>query len=571
MRWCFVLALGMACTPRRERPQPIVIPPAMALAGATPDASTAPPPKAGRWLPGLDFADIEGGRLGAVVNGRRVVWSADKATVIDVEPLPGGASSMSAPPSVAVPAALGGGWLFLRDNGLYFARSFEGEVRLVVSGPIELAFGIGYGAVLVEVGNQRRLVELETGRTLPLPVPGLVELFSLPSGEVAARTQSGALYLARGRDRPFTKIATPHPVVRLASVEKEFAISYDQDDQARLTREGRLHPPPPESGDIPNTLNVWAIDPRTEIERYDERMDARTGERMLDENTVAMSPAVVLGIREDDLVAFDVGTGRVSGTQAGAFGAYDRCYLVRGGRPSFAACEGKKTLELLRLDDPSSPPIFERSFEKIFHHGELGVASSGAPVLTRRRCNGADEHGAFCMRNADGTWKDVAPPPDPTKLLDRVVFIEKVAADVDGTPYGYARERVTDDLVVVDGRAREVKVIPRRDLPAWDYRAFWSSSFTVMNGEVHLLFPGDHPGVLVLRRDGRIDARTFEGEMAVAGRHALLVTKAGALRESLDAGETFHDVAEPPGGADPRTLSCSEGGCHVGPWLRLGW
>jgi hypothetical protein len=228
-------------------------------------------------------------------------------------------------------------------------------------------------------------------------------------------------------------------------------------------------------------------------------------------------------------------------------------------------------MNLLRIDDLAVRPVEERTFKKSYNHAEIGQAPPGAPIVIRRRCNGDDAKGAFCVRQGEGSWVDFAPPPDPDKLLDTVVYIEKIAADVDGTPYGFARQRTSEDLVIVDGRANTVKRIPRRDVPAWDYRSFLASSFTVIHGELHFLFPGDHPGILILRRDGRVDARTLTGRMACVGRSALLVTEDGGLRETLDGGETFHDVTPPPGGADPRALSCEEGGCHVGPWLRLGW
>jgi hypothetical protein len=135
-------------------------------------------------------------------------------------------------------------------------------------------------------------------------------------------------------------------------------------------------------------------------------------------------PSLRRPTREHDLVVFDARTGRVSSTRAGVFAAYARCYLVRGGRRAFVACESPGTMKLLRIDDLTAPPVEER---------------------------------------------------------------------------------------------------------------------------------------------------TLTGKMASVGRGALLITEDGGLRETLDGDETFHDVTPPPGGADPRTLSCEEGGCHVGPWLRLGW
>lgn len=549
----------VAITPRSDVPRPIAPP------------TEAPATEHAQWLPGIDFSDLGDGRLGAVVNGRRVVVGAGKASVLDGASLPDGAPAVSLPPCLGLPPSLGGGWLFVRETSLYFSRAFDSEVRVVVEGMTDPHVGIGYGSVLVEVaGGKKRLVELATGRVLPSPVPDLAEIFSLASGEVAARTKSGALYLARRHDTPFTKIATARPVDRLASFENEFVLHHG-DHEERLTRDGRLHRPPPEAGDIPATENLWALHPHAQLEVYERRADALPGVRMLDEGTVAMSPAIVLGVRDHDLLVFDARTGRASRARAGIFAAFDRCYLVRGGRPVFVACEGPGPMKLSRIDDPTAPMVEERTFAKTYNHAELGQPTHEAPIVIRRRCNGDEANGSFCVRQKEGSWADIPPPPDPDRLLDSIVSIEKVAADADGTPYGLARQKVSDDLILVDGRANAVKRIVRREAPAFDYRSFLSSSFTVIDGEVHVLFPGEHPGVLILRRDGRVDARTLTGHMASVGRRALLVSDDGALRETLDGGETFHDVTPPPGGADRRTLSCEEGGCHVGPWLRLGW
>jgi hypothetical protein len=292
---------------------------------------------------------------------------------------------------------------------------------------------------------------------------------------------------------------------------------------------------------------------------------------MLDFNTVAMSPDAVLSIRRKDLVVFDARTRREASTRAGLFTAYDRCDFVRGGRPAFVACERPGELKLLRIDDPAGPVIDERTFPRNDDRRKIGEATHDAPIVIGHRCNGDAALGSFCVRQWEGSWVDFAPPPDPYGLLGNVVSIQEVAADVDGTPFGFAREERTDDLIIVDGRANDVTRIPRAEVPALDPKALWETSFTVIHGEPHFLFPGERPGVLIRRRDGGLDARTLTGHMASIGRRALLVTEDGALRETLDGGETFHDVPSPPGGADPTPLECEEGGCLVGPWLRLGW
>lgn len=62
------------------------------------------------------------------------------------------------------------------------------------------------------------------------------------------------------------------------------------------------------------------------------------------------------------------------------------------------------------------------------------------------------------------------------------------------------------------------------------------------------------------------------GVAAVAGRRALRLAE-GRLWETADGFHTWHEVAPPPTGvpSDLAAAFCTESGCVLGPWARIGW
>jgi hypothetical protein len=113
-------------------------------------------------------------------------------------------------------------------------------------------------------------------------------------------------------------------------------------------------------------------------------------------------------------------------------------------------------------------------------------------------------------------------------------------------------------------------------MPAWVEDSIDWSALTIESGTLRFLISSQHAsGVFEIGADDSVHAQPLDGHMSVAsGSRALQLTADGKLRETLDAGHTFHEVQPPPGGA-PRPevdrLACRETGCILGPWYRLGW
>ncbi|MFO0762956.1 MAG: hypothetical protein U0359_41355, partial [Byssovorax sp.] len=97
-----------------------------------------------------------------------------------------------------VPPYLGGGFLFRTRDALYRAEVFDGPLSPIVgipSGISRLSFGPG-GALVRSNGGQRWLVEIPSGKPLPIAPLGLLDLASLPDGRVAALTEGPRLSIS---------------------------------------------------------------------------------------------------------------------------------------------------------------------------------------------------------------------------------------------------------------------------------------------------------------------------------------------------------------------------------------
>jgi hypothetical protein len=67
-----------------------------------------------------------------------------------------------------------------------------------------------------------------------------------------------------------------------------------------------------------------------------------------------------------------------------------------------------------------------------------------------------------------------------------------------------------------------------------------------------------------------VAAQTLPGRVYAAGRLGIMVLPDGSMRETLDGGDSFHDVEAPPGGVTS-WVRCMETGCDLGAWYRVGW
>ncbi len=83
-------------------------------------------------------------------------------------------------------------------------------------------------------------------------------------------------------------------------------------------------------------------------------------------------------------------------------------------------------------------------------------------------------------------------------------------------------------------------------------------------------------GAIAITRDGRLEPSVYQfSQLSGAGAYALAFDTRQRLFQSADWGQSWVETLAPPGaapGAKPTLIPhCSQVGCSLGPWLRVGW
>lgn len=542
-------------------------------APAPPAASSASHPRPlaaaiatrSRYEAGPVFAALGDGRKGAVTGGRRVVITGSKPTVLDAE----GVADLGH--GHRIPDALGGGFLFVGRHSLRFAERFDGALVSIVAAsasPAELVVGVGYRRVFTRVGTAMpELHSLPDGKPMALEPKGITQLFGAPGGYAAALGPKGELWFSAAGGKPWRRLVAP-PLDYLRYDGHSIVLDSER-DRLRLGPDGKLALRKEEPG-LTVASNVDAFqDPFPDFSKPPPESDLT---RLLTPLTHAFDADLALLIHEADLLFVDAKTGALREKQAAAFPGMDSCFLLRGGSPSFARCS--PALAVFRIDGPGKKPVLERSFRS--DPGALvGPTDERAPLTFSGRCDGTKDFARFCLRKSADDWQETSPVPDPEGVLAKLDFIVHVASGREGHPFafGWTSEH---ELVIVDGHAKKVRRIAKNALPDWARDAIDWYAMTVDGSTLRFLLASrgrGAAGVLEIRPSDQIVAERLDGRLAARGSRGLFLSRTGTLRETLDAGRSFHDVASPPGGppGDGELFGCTDTGCELGPWHRVGW
>ncbi|MEZ4221780.1 MAG: hypothetical protein R3B13_12685 [Polyangiaceae bacterium] len=552
--------------------RPAEAPPSPTLQ-SPPVSSTQPPAAAAArfvhppYLATDRFVEFEQGRLAAVHGGRRILIAGGKTRVIDdavVEDLGR---------AIFIPRALGGGVLFVGVREIYFAPTYDGALKALGEVPELTQVGFGYRQVLLmpEAGSAR-IVALPSGAPVTNDKPRLSKLFGAPSGVVAAVDDKGKLYVSTPAARDWKALMAP-PVESLRFDGTNIVV-----DAKNLTLQidpsGKLGPPKGgQSMIVADNGAAFSIFGRLAAAEQEPK-----GVEWLNDNlTQRMSAKVALAIRDQALYFIEASTGNVSKTLPTAFANKFNCFFIRGGTPSFVGCngdgEGPPNMELLRIEGEGKAPVSERTFPGAYSQ-DFGMPGETSPLVFPGKCDGERMQDVLCVRTKDGRWHETK-MADPQGLLGQVSRLIGVGASEDEKPYGFSwgEERV---LLILDGAQKRIRKVPRSAMPSWASVGVNWHAMTIVDGTIRFLFAPKgsgtfSAGVVEIRPDDEVVGTKFDGDLAPYRERALLRTPSGQLRETLDAGRTFHDVPSPPGGAGHELLHCMATGCVVGPWFRAGW
>jgi hypothetical protein len=560
----FALLVAAACSapaappPRRPLPVAPVI--------GHHDEPAPPPPRTrparvARYLPGRGFRSIGEGRSGAVTGDRRVMLDGDRATVVDADRIP----DLGQP--YPIPAALGSGTLFVGNRSVRYAPAFDAPLVTLAVAPDQgwpdLEVGVGHQRVLVRVGSQPPAIyELPSARPIAIDPPGAVALFGAPEGYSAALGSQGELFFSAAGGAPWRRVTTP-PITGL-SYDGVAIVVTTATAELRLDAQGGLSPRPRQTGMVVSN-NVGAFDAAL----FRGPVPLEGPALLLDPLTRPLDADHALAIRDQDLLVIDSHTGATWRTLPGTFAGLHDCFVLRGGVPAFVTCHPSITeLSLMRIDRPGDAPVLERVLHGAYA-ASFGDTAREQPLTLLGRCDGTPSDSVLCLRTPSGEWREVPLPTAPAGT-DRVVAA--------ASPGGYAVALGFDGSTLVVLVAGTDRVLPV-DLPEFARDGLRFNQLTVDDtGTLRFLLSlsksgRGSSGVLRVTTGGakaKVAAQALPGRLYGAGHLGLLVLPDGTMQETLDGGDSFHDVEAPPGGVNSWGR-CMETGCDLGAWYRVGW
>ena len=188
----------------------------------------------------------------------------------------------------------------------------------------------------------------------------------------------------------------------------------------------------------------------------------------------------------------------------------------------------------------------------------------------------------FCVRKGPGAWVEHRlAPADASDVVAWIPRAEGAAAALVAIPgsFLHGAPRVT-----VRGALRVVRVA--RNEPPLDITTYSYESTTLLTRWMHVTPDGTIEGWLpsahspsnlaavTIDPEGHARQHPFPAQTAsvtTSGRFALARTETERLFETTNYGRTFRPLVLPPGGVTIEPLACSEVGCQVGVFFRIGW
>jgi hypothetical protein len=226
----------------------------------------------------------------------------------------------------------------------------------------------------------------------------------------------------------------------------------------------------------------------------------------------------------------------------------------------------------------------------------VGLAFAGGVLLAASRCDGEPRPGAVCVRGADGRFRDYDVSAKLAALAQNAAGMASAPVVAPAGPKGSAPQITVNRwipkedggaLAVVTGQvpglldAQSGSFVPlapevqRAVLDAPRGKESWLGLdwIALRDGGVRGWLPSAAVGI---GRDGRLDPSVYEFRVVVAaGARALAFDKGRHAFQSSDWGHTWVETLAPPGSASGAVSisgqRCSAVGCHLGPWLRVGW
>ncbi|TKD03822.1 hypothetical protein [Polyangium fumosum] len=592
---CALLVAAASCT--GARPAPNTPPSAEAARGAKEDGKASPrapalgPP---RWVVTGAAAWIERTEAGidrSLTGGRRV--EARGADVIarakDTVDFEGAAA---APPWSAAPAAPAR-YVLWREREVFGAATWLGEARplgklpATVQNTFDWIDGVGLvtaaGVFVVSpAGGPPRKLDLP-GFATGLAADARRALVLTVFGHARLTTDGGATYRDVSAELPEAtelEVRGDDLHVLLRGEESRLVDARGALVSDRAPQGPRRHEPPPELDDF------WPEDAaQSPLEAA-----AAYGMRWFEGDA--------LTVTEDAVARVDLRTGRATALLA-LETPEDTCAPLRVKDGALLVCESRNRAAVLdlasggrieRTFDLPDAPAWDRFVvadgEALGFVGPCEGPAPGSPadvVASASPTNASNQRSpVFCVRKGPGAWVEHRlAPADASDVVAWIPRAEGAAVALVALPVTFVHNT---PRVTVRGALRVVRV--GRNEPPLDITTYSSETNTLLTRALHVTPDGTLEGWLpsahgpsnlaavTIDAEGRprqhaLPAQTVS--LTTSGRFGLARTETERLFETTDYGRSFRLVEPPPSGGSAEPMSCSEIGCQVGTFVRIGW
>ena len=587
-----VLVFAIACGNGEQRPAPVISRPTNA--NPTSPEPPAPPPqyvladppvRSGSFFslalgpaapPGAPPTPAHDRVQGVILDGLRMVaQGASLKTAKDVaeQPLIG---------AHRLPKRLGGGFLFRTRNALFLSETFDGTLKPLVataSDISELSFG-PKSVMLRGDAGERWIVEIPSGKRLPIAPAGLIDVAALDDGRAAALAEMGRTLVSADGGATWSDVTSQlrSRAERLQVEDETLWIVLQNGQAVKVEAGGQLTSfDKAPAVKIPEPLRPK--DPRWRTEEPPIRRAMRLGAPIDDQTALVAT--------DGDVVRINVVSGEIVSVAAGRLPPDATCEATRTSDDVVLTCTRPNGLAFVASHTVGDKvPVIEQTFGT---QGQFYVSDDGGIAFGGPCARAKPSKSVVCVRAATGGWQEFdletaladggGPPVDVVRWVPRADG--SAIGIVGGVSWGFIDARTgevrpwpSDVMQGAQRGAIQQSVLSHRagtDAARVADRN-WSATSA---GTVRGWGVGANAGAFEISLDGAVTPSAFSFDrVATAGPFALARARDGRVWQTLDRGVTWVEVQAP---ITPRVQSavdvraCSAVGCDLGTWYRLGW
>ena len=509
-------------------------------------------------------------RMGAIVNGLRVRPDASGLRFAETDAAP----ALQA--GVPLPEPLGGGFVFWNDTALFTADSFLGRLEPwfdIGFRPERVSFGPGF-ALFRGADGERLALDPRTRSRVAIVPPLLADIAMTAGGRALALLEGGACQLSVDAGKSYQPLSLPSGTravnVREAAGQLLAALTSDQQLRVDLAGNVQIEGTPRVASPRRAMDSLWPL-AEPPLER-------------------ALSAGVPIGegfagvAVAGSVATVNLRTGELVQVTRALVPSELSCRTLDANGSLILACNSRGNGSVVLSDAfgerPQTQAKFESGVRLAFAEGVLAAAA---------RCDGQARPGTVCVRSVDGRFHDFdvsvqlaklaqVKPKLPTKPDTELAFppivrwVPKVgggAVALVAGPTPGLLDAQTGNFVAISADALNLASEIRRGPEDWlglDWIAFADGSVRGWRAS----------GSVAITSDGRLEPSVYDfRDLSGAGAHALAFDRGQRVFQSSDWGRSWVETLGPPRslavGTPNGEARCSQVGCLLGPWLRVGW